>query len=94
MSITQTQVLATAKLARLHVAPDKVDGYINELNKILKVIDELQSVDTEGVKPLVNVSEFELPLRSDEVTTGNIEDLFSNAPQELYRHFAVPKVIE
>jgi aspartyl-tRNA(Asn)/glutamyl-tRNA(Gln) amidotransferase subunit C len=94
MSITKAQVLATARLARLHVPEEKIDGYISELNKILVVINSLQAVDTKGLDPVVNVNEFALPLRKDEVTDGNLDDIFTNAPNELYRHFAVPKVIE
>ncbi len=94
MSITKAQVLATARLARLHIPEEKIDGYITELTKILAVINSLQAVDTEGLEPVVNVNEFALPLRKDEVTDGNLDDIFANAPLELYRHFAVPKVIE
>jgi aspartyl-tRNA(Asn)/glutamyl-tRNA(Gln) amidotransferase subunit C len=95
MSITKSQVLSTAKLARLRITEDKVDTYITELNKILDVINKLQAVNTTGLEPVVNVNEFPLPLRKDEVTDGNLsDDIFANAPQELYRHFAVPKVIE
>jgi aspartyl/glutamyl-tRNA(Asn/Gln) amidotransferase C subunit len=54
----------------------------------------LQAVNTEGLEPLVNVCDFPLPLREDKVTDGALDDIFANAPQELYRHFAVPKVIE
>lgn len=94
MSITKVEVLATAKLARLCIPEDKIETYIVELNKIIDVINSLQSVNTEGLAPVINVNEFELPMRKDEVTDGNLNDIFANAPSELYRHFAVPKVIE
>jgi aspartyl-tRNA(Asn)/glutamyl-tRNA(Gln) amidotransferase subunit C len=94
MSITKPEVLATARLARLRVSEEKIDGYIAELNKILDVINSLQSVNTEGLAPVININEFALPLRKDEVTDGNLDDIFANAPNALYKHFAVPKVIE
>ena len=94
MAITKSQVLSTAKLARLHISEEKIELYSNELGKILEIIDGLQAVNTDGLKPLINVCDFPLPLREDEVTDGGLDDIFANAPQELYRHFAVPKVIE
>ena len=54
----------------------------------------MQSVNTEGLAPVININEFALPLRKDEVTDGNLDDIFANAPNALYKHFAVPKVIE
>ncbi|MEQ9115765.1 MAG: Asp-tRNA(Asn)/Glu-tRNA(Gln) amidotransferase subunit GatC [Rickettsiales bacterium] len=95
MSITEKDVTKTAKLARLKIPQEKLDMYVRELSKILGVIDQLSKVDTDGVSPLVNVSEFGQPMRKDEVTQGNCaEEVLKNAPKELYEHFAVPKVIE
>lgn len=95
MAITEKDVLKTAELAKLKIPADKINTYVSELSKILTVIDSLKAVNTENIKPLVNVSEFNQPLRKDEVTDGNCVDaILKNAPKELYEHFAVPKVIE
>ncbi len=94
MIITKSQVLSTAKLARLHVSEEKIDIYRNELGKILDVINSLQEVDTDTLEPLVNICDFPIPLRVDNVTDGELDNIFANAPQELHRYFAVPKVIE
>jgi len=95
MPITEKDVLKTAKLARLKIPEEKLGVYVKELSNILKVIDQLSKVDTVNVTPLINVSEFDQPMRKDEVTQGNYsERILKNAPKELYEHFAVPKVIE
>ncbi len=95
MSISEKDVLRTAKLARLKIPLDKVEGYVKELSSIINVIDSLARVDTSSVEPLVNVSEFQQPMRQDQVTQGNCpEKILKNAPKEVYEHFAVPKVIE
>lgn len=95
MAITEKDVLRTAKLARLKIPSEKLSSYVNELSKIVDVINELQKVDTTNIKPLVNVSEYDQPMRKDEVTEGNNTDkIFKNAPKEILEHFAVPKVIE
>lgn len=95
MTITEKDVLKTANLAKLRIPKDKINTYVNELSKILNILDDLSEVDTSGIKPLINVSEFDQILREDEVTDGNYpEKIFKNAPKEIYEHFVVPKVIE
>jgi aspartyl-tRNA(Asn)/glutamyl-tRNA(Gln) amidotransferase subunit C len=95
MSITKEQVIKTARLANLDLNDETLEQMFTELNKILEVIDSLQQVNTDAVEPLINVSEFDLPLCKDEVSDGDITDkLFKNAPKEILHHFAVPKVIE
>lgn len=95
MSIDREIVLRTAKLARLKVEDEKIALYAQELSKIIAVVDTLKSADTTGVEPLINVNEFDMPTRKDEVTDGGIvEKIFKNAPQEKFNYFLVPKVIE
>ena len=89
-------VTKVAKLARIKVQLDKLDLYARELTNIMQVIDELKSVDTSSLKPLVNVNEsLEAFMRDDRVTDGDChEKVLKNAPQEKFGYFAVPKVIE
>ena len=88
-------VLKVARLARIKVNEDKIDHYAKELTNIMDVIEELKSADTKGLEPLVNVSEFELSTREDEVTDGNCsEKVLKNAPKQKFEYFTVPKVIE
>lgn len=95
MSIDRETVLKTAKLARLNIKDDQVAMYVEELSKIIDVVDSLQEVDTDGVEPLVNVNESELVMREDKVTDGNFpEKVLKNAPKEKFEYFIVPKVIE
>ena len=52
-------------------------------------------MNTSEVEPLASVTGHKLPLRSDKVTDGNIEDLvLKNAPESSSGFFVVPKVIE
>lgn len=95
MALTEKDVLKIARLARIRIAPEEVGHYQNELNGILKWIEQLQAVDTEGVAPLASVSDQSLPWRADVVTDGGIqEQVLKNAPNASYGCFAVPKVIE
>lgn len=95
MALTDKEVKKIAKLARIRLSEDEVAHYGAEINGILKWIEQLQEVNTEGVAALASVSDQKLPWRKDVVTDGNIQDqILKNAPSANYGCFAVPKVIE
>ena len=84
-----------ARLSRLDIPEASKQSLTNDLNNILGFAAQLEEVDTSDVKPLASVTGHRLPLRSDEVTDGNIEDLvLKNAPESSSGFFVVPKVIE
>lgn len=102
MALTDQEVARIARLARLHLSPDQQAQAQTDLNKILGIIETLQSVDTKGVEPLAHplasVSDVHLRLREDVVTeASSIERraaLMANAPGASEGLFLVPKVIE
>jgi len=95
MALTDKDVKKIAKLARIRLSEAEVTHYAGEINGILKWIEQLQEVNTEGVAPLASVSQQALPWRADVVSDGNIRDaVLKNAPMQNYGCFAVPKVIE
>ena len=84
-----------ARLSRLNIPDASKQNLTNDLNNILGFVAQLDEVDTSDVKPLASVTGHKLPLRSDKVTEGNIEDLvLKNAPESSSGFFVVPKVIE
>ena len=84
-----------ARLSRLNIPEASKQNLTNDLNNILDVVAQWDEVNTSDVKPLASVTGHKLPLRSDEVTDGNIEDLvLKNAPESSSGFFVVPKVIE
>ena len=84
-----------ARLARLEIPEKNKQNLTNDLNNILEFVAQLNEVDTSNVEPLASVTGHKLPLRSDEVTDGNIEELvLKNAPESSSGFFVVPKVIE
>ncbi len=95
MSLTQDDTKKIARLARIRLNDDEVEHYTGELDNILQWVEQLQSVDTEGVEQMTSVADMRLPMRKDEVTDGNIQEaVLKNAPASEYGCFAVPKVIE
>ena len=84
-----------ARLSRLNIPEASKQNLTNDLNNILGFVAQLDEVNTSDVKPLASVTGHKLPLRSDKVTDGNIEDLvLKNAPESSSGFFVVPKVIE
>ena len=84
-----------ARLARICLPEERKQPIAEDLNRILNWIEELSEVDTDGVAPLASVTGHSLPLRSDEISDGNVADkVLSNAPEEASGFFVVPKVVE
>lgn len=95
MSIDKNTVTKIARLARIKVTEQEKEVLTRELGSILKMIEELNQVNTDGVEPLTSVVQMQLYEREDKVTDGNIVDkILSNAPEKTAGFFVVPKVVE
>jgi aspartyl-tRNA(Asn)/glutamyl-tRNA(Gln) amidotransferase subunit C len=95
MSIDIETIKNVARLARIEIPEEELEHRAASVNGILHWIDKLQSVDTQDVAPLANVSDSELFLREDVVNDGNYRDkILANAPEEMQGFYVVPKVIE
>lgn len=95
MSLDLATVRRVALLARIHLEEEEALRLQGELNGILGWIEQLQSVDTEGVEPLAGAASMTLRLREDAVTDGGIrEKILANAPDREGDYFGVPKVVE
>ncbi len=95
MSVDKETVAKIAHLARIRVADARLRPMTDELNNILKWIEQLDEVATDGVPPMTSAVETKLRWRADEVTDGEkAEDVLANAPGAEYGFYAVPKVIE
>ncbi|MEM9725840.1 MAG: Asp-tRNA(Asn)/Glu-tRNA(Gln) amidotransferase subunit GatC [Pseudomonadota bacterium] len=95
MSVSDEDVLKTARLARIAVSPEEASALTGKLNAILGWVEQLQEVDVEGVEPMTSVTPMELKMREDVVTDGGApERALANAPAEAEGFFVVPKVVE
>lgn len=97
MSLDAATVRRVARLSRLRVEDADIPRLTAELNGILGWVEQLQSVDTEGVEPLAggNPGGAALPWRADAVTDGGQADaVLANAPDREGDYFGVPKVVE
>jgi aspartyl-tRNA(Asn)/glutamyl-tRNA(Gln) amidotransferase subunit C len=95
MSLTKDEVLKVAHLARLEFAEDEIERFRGDLNNILKFVEKLQEVDTQGVEPLFQVNHNEEnKFRKDEIKESlDPEKALLNAPEKEDGMFIVPKVV-
>lgn len=94
MPLSKAQVEHIARLARLSLTPEEIERYTTELTVILDYIDQLKSVDTEGVEPQNQFITAENVFREDIAEPSLPRDkALANAPQQDGEFFLVPKVI-
>ncbi len=95
MSLTLNDVRRISDLARIDLSEEKAEQLLAELNDILGMVEQIQSVDTDGIEPMPHPFGGSQRLRADEVTEkNNRAENMKNAPDEMDGLFLVPKVIE
>ncbi len=95
MSLDADDVKAIARLARLKIEDADVPVYATNLSNILDLVEQMNTVDTEGVVPMSHPLEVVQRLREDVVTEQNERDEFQAvAPATEDGLYLVPKVIE
>ncbi len=95
MTLKIDDVRNIAHLARLHIDDESVERYATDMSSILELVEQMNQVDTSGVKPLANPLDATQRLRVDEVTEIDQRDKFQQiAPDVADGMYRVPKVIE
>lgn len=95
MSLSLPEVKRVAWLARIEITDAEAATAQGHLNDIFKLIEQMQSVDTEGVEPMAHCQDVVQRLREDRVTETDQHTLYqTNAPQVEHGLYLVPKVIE
>ena len=91
MSLTKDQVRHVAKLANLPLDEKEEDLYAKQLSEVLDYIEQINSVDTNGIEPTFNVSGKTNVFRPDETVASLSQDeALQNAPKK-EREFFVTK---
>lgn len=95
MKITEETVDRIAELSKLEFNPGEKQALVGDMNKILTFMEKLNELDTEGVEPLIYMTEEVNALRKDEVKHEITHDeALKNAPKKDSDYFRVPKVLE
>ncbi len=94
-TLDKSDVEKIAFLARLGIDEQDIPEYATNLTNILDMVEQLNSVDTDNVKPMAHPLDGVQRLRSDEVTeTNDRENLMAHAPETEAGLFLVPRVVE
>ena len=95
MSVSAEQVLKIAHLARLRINAEEVESYAQELSHIISLVEQMNTLSTEGVEPMAHPQDIAQRLREDVVTETNQRERFQSiAPRTEKGLYLVPKVIE
>ena len=95
MNITNKLIQDIAALAKLEFDAKSAELMKADLEKIIGFVDKLSEIDTEGVEPLIYLSEEVNVLREDEIRAviSQVEAL-KNAPQKDSDYFKVSTVLK
>lgn len=95
MKIDNETIDHLAHLARLEFKNEAKEEIRKDLNRILSFIDKLNELDTNGIEPLVYMSDEVNVLREDEVKQEiTREEALLNAPKKDSDYFKAPKMVE
>jgi aspartyl-tRNA(Asn)/glutamyl-tRNA(Gln) amidotransferase subunit C len=95
MKIDRSTVDKLAELSKLEFDGPAKDAIINDLNRMIGFVDKLAEVNTDGVEPLIYMSDETNMLREDEVRQEiTQQEALKNAPKRDSDYFKVPKVID
>ncbi len=95
MKISFETVEYVAGLARLNLSEKEKEMMVVSMSGILEYMDKLNSLDTEGVKPLEHVEPMSNVFRKDVVAESFDRDsILANAPDKEEGAFRVPKIVE
>lgn len=82
-----------AKLARLEITEEEKPKFARQLGDILKYVEMMNEVNTEGVEPMSHSIDFFNVMREDvKQYEQTREELMSNAPDVESDFFKVPKI--
>lgn len=94
--ITKDTVIKLAKLSSIGLSDQEIEAMTTELSSIVGFVEQLQSVDVDGVDPTFQVTGLQDAFRADEVKPVVItrEELLSNAPDQEDGYIKVPRVLQ
>tara|TARA_B110000467_G_C18125129_1_gene370110 strand:- start:275 stop:565 length:291 start_codon:yes stop_codon:yes gene_type:complete len=95
MEVNNKLIEDLSRLAKLEFDEKSAEKMKADLKKIISFVDKLSEIDTEGVEPLIYLSEEVNVLRTDKIANEvSQEDALKNAPQKDSDYFKVPTVLK
>lgn len=95
MTLAIDDIRRIAQLSLLEITEEQAVRMQGELNDIFQMIEQIQSVDTQGIEPMPHPHDGSQRLREDVVSEKyDRENNMKNAPEQTEGYFLVPQVIE
>ena len=95
MALSLAEVKKVAALARLEMPEADLARMAEQLNAILKYVDQLSTVNTDGVEPMAHPLPIQNVFRDDEpIPSLPVDAALQNAPNRLADFFGVPAVFD
>jgi aspartyl-tRNA(Asn)/glutamyl-tRNA(Gln) amidotransferase subunit C len=94
VKITREEILYVAHLARLELDEAAIEKFVDQIGTVLAYVDQLKSVETEGVRATSHAISRTNAFREDE-QGGHLHTAaaLANAPEKEAGSFIVPKVV-
>ncbi len=95
MTIERADIEKLAELSRIGISEENITETTRSIAEVLKLVDQLQAADTEGVEPMAHPLDEVQRLRPDAVTEQDQRERFQAiAPAVEQGLYLVPKVID
>ena len=94
MVLTRADIEKIASLARLRITVDEADGFASQLADILRYVETLEEINTDGVEPMAHPIE-QVNVLADDVSQDSFprETMLRNAPKCDEEYYRVPPVL-
>ena len=94
MKIDDKTVDKIASLSKLSFSGEQKEAIKNDMNKILNFMGKLEELDTDGVEPLIHMTNDVNVLRADDAVSDITQkEALQNAPKKDSTYFKIPKVL-
>lgn len=88
-------ITSLSKLAKLKFDKKASEKIKSDLDAILGFVDSISNVNTDGIEPLIYISQEINVLRDDEISSKvSQKDALKNAPQKDSDYFKMPTILK
>ena len=95
MTIKKSEIAYISSLSKLKMEDAEMVNYTRQISDILKMIQQLEKVDTDDIEPMAHPLNMKQRLRVDVITEENHRELYQKNAVEFEEGFyKVPKVID
>lgn len=92
--LTRDDVLKLAHLSKLTLTSEQLERFTRELEAIVGYVEQLQSVDVDGLEPTYQISGLKNVMRDDETREyASREELLKNVPEQHDGFIKVKRVL-